>query len=151
MRAINRAINLMLPALALCLAGCADSSSPEAQVRATITAIEAAAEARDVGDVMAHVSTQFRDSDGRDGKELSQYVRGYFIANQSLHLLTRIERIEFPTQDEARALVTVGMVSREAAAADAWNLAAEIRDFDVTFMREGDEWKVTHARRGRAN
>jgi len=44
--------------------------------------------------------------------------------------------------------VTVGMVGREAAEAEAWDLAAEIHDFDVTFMREDGEWKVTHAKWG---
>jgi hypothetical protein len=131
------------------LVGCGDSSSPEAQVRATIAAIEEAAEARDIRDVMEHVSDQFRDGYGRDGKELSGYVRGYFIANQSIHLLSRIESIEFPTQEEARAKVTVGMVGREAADSNAWNLAAEIHDFDVTLMLENGEWKVTHAKWGR--
>jgi hypothetical protein len=134
--------------LGLCVAACGDSQSPEAQVRSTIAAIEAAAEARDVGDVMEHVSDQFRDAYGRDGRELSQYVRGYFIANQSIHLLSRIEHIEFPTADEARAKVMVGMVGRDAAAANAWNLAAEVYDFDVTFMREDGDWKVTHAKWG---
>jgi len=131
------------------LAGCGDSETPETQVRATIAAIEEAAEARDVGGIMEHVSNQFRDAEGRDGTELSRYVRGYFIANQSIHLLSRIESIEFPTPEEARARVVVGMVGRDAAASNAWNLAAEIHDFDVTFMLEDGEWKVTHARWGR--
>lgn len=139
-----------LPALfavaALC--ACGDSDTPEAQVRQTITAMEKAAEARDVGELMEHISAQFRDGYGRDGKELSQYVRGYFIANQSIHLLTRIENIEFPTQEEARAQVTVGMVGRDAAESDAWNLAAEVHDFDVTFLREDGQWKVSHAKWG---
>jgi hypothetical protein len=138
---------LVLTTLGLaCLSGCGDSASPEAQVRQTIAAMEEAAEARDVGDLMEHLSPQFRDSYSRDGKELSQYLRGYFIANQSIHLLTRIESIEFPTQDEARAKVAVGMVGREAAESDSWNLAAEVHDFDVTFMREAGEWKVSYAK-----
>jgi hypothetical protein len=128
------------------LLGCGDADSPEAQVRKTIDAMEHAAEERDVGGVTEHVSAQFRDAYGRDGTELSQYVRGYFIANQSIHLLTRIENIEFPTSDEARAKITVAMVGREADESDAWNLAGEIYDFDVVFMREDDEWKVTYAK-----
>jgi len=131
------------------LAACGDSDSPEAQVRATIDAIEHAAEERDVGGVADHVSEQFRDSYGQDGKELSRYIRGYFIANQSIHLLTRIGNIEFPTSEEARVKVTVAMVGREAAEANAWNLAGEIHDFDVVLRREDDEWKVTYAKWGR--
>lgn len=133
---------LFIIAFAL-LVGCSDPDTPEAQVRATIAAIETAAEARDVGDVMAHISDEFRDSYGRDRQALPRYLRGYFVANQSIHLLTRINRIEFPTQQEARANVTVGMLGRDAA--DSWDLAAEIREFDVTLMRDGDQWKVTYA------
>jgi hypothetical protein len=129
-----------------CLYGCGHADSPEAQVRQTIRAMEEAAEARDVGDLMKQLSPQFRDGYGRDGKELLQYVRGYFIANQSVHLLTRIESIAFPTSDEARAKVTVGMVGREAAEVSSWELAAEVHDFEVTFMREDGRWKVSHAK-----
>ena len=116
--------------VALLCAGCSDSQSPEAQVRATIEAMELAAEDRSTGDLMEHVSTQFRDGYGRDADELSRYVRGYFIANQSVHLLTRIGEIRFPTREEARAQVTVAMVGRDAAEASAWNLAAEVHDFE---------------------
>lgn len=126
--------------------GCADDESPDAQVRATIAAMEAAAEARDVGDLAEHLSPQFRDAHGRDSQELSRYVRGYFVANQSIHLLTRIENIEFPTRDEARASVTVAMVGREAESTNAWNLAGDIHDFDVTMRREDGEWKVVYAK-----
>jgi len=79
-------MRIYIPVLATFLiagsAGCADSDSPEAQVRATIASIEEAAEARDVGGVLEHVSAQFRDGYGQGPSELSRYLRGYFIANQ---------------------------------------------------------------------
>lgn len=136
---------LALLAIAM-LVACGSDGTPEAQVRRTIEAMERAAEERDVGELTQHISPQFRDAYGRDAKELSQYVRGYFIANQSIHLLTRISELEFPTQDEATAKITVAMVSREADETNAWNLGGDVYDFDVTFMREGDEWKVTYAK-----
>lgn len=136
--------SLLFSCCAIVLYGCGAPDSPDAEVRATIASMETAAEARDVGDLMEHVSDEFRDHQGREAKELAQYIRGYFIANQSVHLLTRIESIEFPTQDEARAKVTVGMLGRDAG--DSWDLAAEVRDFDVTFIREGGEWKASYAR-----
>jgi hypothetical protein len=131
-------------ALLFLLAGCGSADDPETQVRKTLDAIEAAAEARDVGDVMEHVSDQFLDAYGRDAQALSRYIRGYFIANQSIHLLTRIRAIEFPSAAEARVQVTVGMLGRQET--DSWDLAAEIRDFDVTFMHQDGAWKVTHVR-----
>ncbi len=128
------------------IAGCADPDSPEAQVRRTIDTMEAAAEARDVGDLMDFIADDFRDGYGRGPDELRRYVQGYFIANQSIHLLTRIEQIDFPHPDEARLHVAVGMVGREAAAANAWNLAADVYDFEVTMRRNGDDWRVIHAK-----
>lgn len=137
----------MLSCIALVLlAGCSSPDSPEVQVRQVIDQMEAAAEARDTGDFMEFVSDNFRDEYGQGPDAAARYARGYFIANQSLHLLTRVNSIEFPAPDEARADISVGMVGREADAATAWNLAADLYDFDVVLRREGDEWKVTYAK-----
>ena len=131
---------------AAALSGCGDADSPEQQVRAVISAIEVAAEERDVSGLMQHVSKNYRDGDGNGPDDASRYVRGYFIANQSIHLLTRVEEVQFLSSEEARANVLVGMVGREAAASGAWDLAADLYEFDVALLREGDEWKVTYAR-----
>jgi hypothetical protein len=130
-------------ALAL-LAGCAGEGSPEQQVRDVIEKMELAAEERDVGDLMEHVSAAYRDAQGQDRAEVSRYVRGYFIANQSVHLLTRIETLEFPSPDEARVKLQVGMAGREGAAG-ATSFTADVQDFDVALVREEGEWKVSYA------
>jgi hypothetical protein len=125
------------------LAGCSDDASPEQQVRTVIDSMELAAEARDVGDLMEHVSAAYRSADGQDRAETSRYVRGYFVANQSIHLLTRIESLEFPAPDEARLKLQVGMAGREGQGAA--NLNADLYDFDVVLVREDGEWKVSYA------
>jgi hypothetical protein len=123
------------------LAACGDKDSPEQQVRAVIEQMEQAAESRSVGDLKAHLSADYRDANGMDAEEAARYARGYFIANQSIHLLTRIEELTFPTDGEARAQVLVGMLGRDAA--DRWDLAAELHTFQIALRREDDEWKVT--------
>lgn len=125
------------------LAACSDKDSPEQQVRAVIEQMEQAAEARDVGDLKAHLSEEYRDANGMGAEEAARYARGYFIANQSIHLLTRIDELTFPTDGEARAQVLVGMVGRDAAAANEWDLAGELRTFKIALRREDGEWKVT--------
>jgi hypothetical protein len=125
------------------LAGCSDDASPEQQVRTVIDSMEVAAEARDVGDLMEHVSAAYRSGDGLDRAEAARYVRGYFVANQSIHLLTRIESLEFPAADEARVKLQVGMTgSGGEGVAD---LSADLYDFDVALVREDGEWKVSYA------
>lgn len=143
--------NLRPPLLALvifALAACGNDDSPEQQVRAVFDRMERAAESRSVGDLMEHVSADYRGANDQHPDEASRYVRGYFIANRSIHLLTRVDQLEFPSDDEARAKVLVGMVGREADSSAAWNLAADLYELDVVLIREGGDWKVTYAEWG---
>jgi hypothetical protein len=130
-------------ALAL-LTACSDAASPEQQVRAVIDSMEVAAEARDVGDLMEHISDNYRDAQGQDRQQAALYARGYFVSNQSLHLLTRIESLEFPAADEARVKLQVGMAGRDGEAGSS-DLSADLHDFDLVLVREGSEWKVSYA------
>lgn len=135
---------LLLAALAA-LTACGDADSPEQQVRQVIDKMETAAEARDVGEFAQHFSAEYRDADGMSAEDAARYARGYFIANQSIHLLTRVEQIEFPLPDEARARVLVGMVGRDADATGNWDLAADLYEFKLSLRQEDGEWKVSFA------
>jgi hypothetical protein len=130
----------------LLLAACGAKDSPETQVRKVIEAMETAAEARKAGDVVEFVSERYQDSYGQAKADAMRYLVGYFLANQSVHLLTRIESLEFPIPEEARVKVSVGMLGREAEAAGDWSLAADLYQFDVTLQLEGGDWKVTNAK-----
>ncbi len=133
----------LLLSAALLIMGCSRPDSPETQVRNTVKAIEAAVEARDVGEVMTFISLDFRDGYGQGPDELRRRLYGYFIANQSIHLLARIDQLDFPTAGEARLKVTVGMAGRDAGSAASWDLAADVRHYDITMRTEGGDWKVT--------
>ena len=126
------------------LTACSDAASPEQQVRAVIDSMEVAAEARDVGDLMQHLSDNYRDAQGQDRQQAALYARGYFISNQSVHLLTRVESLEFPAPDEARVKLQVGMAGRGGETGQG-GLSADLHDFDLVLVREGDEWKVSYA------
>jgi hypothetical protein len=130
----------------LALSGCGAPDSPEAQVRKIVDRMEAAAEHRSTSDMLELVSDHYQDEYGGSKQEASQYLRGYFITNQSIHLLTRVNSIEFPIPEEARVKVSVGMLGREAEAAGNWNLAADLYDFDVTLKLEDGDWKVAYAK-----
>jgi len=136
---------VLLLAASFTLTACGDADSPEQQVRQVIDRMEVAAEARDVSELVEHLSSEYRDANGMSPDEAARYARGYFIANQSIHLLTRVEEIEFPLADEARARVLVGMVGRDADAAGQWDLAADLYEFKVSLRQEDGEWKVTFA------
>lgn len=144
MRAARTAGRCLLP-VALLIAGCGHRESPEDAVRAVIDAAEAAAEARDAPALFELVAPDYLDSRGNGAEEIRRYLYGYLIAHQSIHLLTRVDTIEFPATDLARVRATVGMVGTEAEAAGAWDLAADLYEFDVTLAFEGGSWRVTRA------
>lgn len=133
--------------MAAALAGCGSRSTPEDELRAVMAQAEAAAEDRDAADLLGLVAADYRDDRGNDAGEIGRYLRGFLIANQSIHLLTRVDDIEIMGEGVARVRATVGMLGREAAAGgDAgWDLAGSVYEFDLTFARDDGEWRVTRA------
>jgi hypothetical protein len=132
-------------AVAVLTAGCGREESPETQVRTVIAAGEVAAEARDLGGILELVSPAFRDANGGGPDELKQYLRGYFLMHQSVHLLTRVESVEFPYRDYARVQLKVGMLGRESAGATSLDLAADVKEIVLELALEDDEWRVVRA------
>lgn len=127
------------------VAGCGREVSPEEQVRAVIAAGEAAAEERDLAGILEHVAPAFRDANGGGAEELKRYLRGYLVMHQSVHLLTRVESVEFPYRDYARVQLKVGMLGRETADSASLDLAAEVKDVVLELALEDDGWKVVRA------
>jgi hypothetical protein len=139
------ALVTVLAAGLLALAACSRPDSPEAELRAVIATAKEAAEARDASALFDLIAPDYRDAQGYGADELKRYIRGWLIAHQSVRLLTRVNSLEFPAEDLAQAQVTVAMLGREADAENAWDLAADVYEFDLTLAREGGDWRVTRA------
>ena len=131
--------------LAAGLAGCSPAPSPEDEIRDVVAGAERAAEARDARALRDLVADDYRDGRGNGAEEIRRFVHGYLVAHQSVHLLVRIEEIELPAADLARLRATVAMVGKEADSASAWDLAADVYEFDVTLARESGDWRVIRA------
>ena len=127
------------------LAACSRERSPEDQIRDVVTAAEKGAEARDLSEVMGLVSDRYSDLQGQDKAAVRELMRGYFLINQSIHLLTRAEDIRFETDDIATARVSVGMLGRQDDSAGDWSLAADVYEFDLRFLREDEAWRLQSA------
>ncbi|HSD73476.1 MAG TPA: hypothetical protein VLB75_01825 [Steroidobacteraceae bacterium] len=136
-------VALLLPFLML--AACGRERSPEDQIRDVVTTAEKGAEARDLSEVMGLVSDRYSDLQGHDKAAVREIMRGYFLINQSIHLLTRAEDIRFETDDIATARVIVGMLGRQDDSAGDWSLAADVYEFDLRFLREGEAWRLQSA------
>jgi hypothetical protein len=130
---------------ALAAAGCGDQQTPDARVRAVIAAGEAAAEARDLSGILEHVAPAFRDAQGGGREELKQTLRGYLVTHPSVHLLTRIDSVEFPYRDLARVKLTVGTLGTGSTEAAGFDLAADVHDVVLELQFEDDAWRVVRA------
>ena len=120
------------------LCACSARESDEEKVRAVITRMENAAEARDTSDVLAWVADDYSDSQGLDRTELASYLRGYFLAHPKIELMVSVENLEFPADGLARAQITVtrlGLGDTDRAS------------FKVEFRRSGGAWRVSRAER----
>ena len=132
--------------LTLLASACGSPATPDSQVRAVITNGEEAAEARDLSGLMDLVSPAYQDGQGAGREDLKQYLRGYLVTHQSIHLLVKVGSVEFPYRDMAKVSLTLGTLGREAAGSTAFDLAGDVYDVDLELQFDDGQWQVTRAR-----
>jgi hypothetical protein len=130
------------------VAGCG-TSDPEAEIRALLTAAEEAAEARDVGFFADLVGEGYRDSRGQDRAELMRTLRGYFIANQRIEIVSRVDEVVLEGSDAASAVVHAGLLGRRSGAGLA-GVDADLYRFELELVNDGGDWKIIGADVSRA-
>jgi len=123
------------------LVACSSATSDEQRVREIIASAEAAAESRDVGDVLDLVGADYTDAQGNTRDSLRGFLRVFFAAHPKLELATGIDSLEFPVDGLARARITVRGLDL-----DRLN-AGESVELDVELRRAGGEWRVVRADR----
>lgn len=133
-----RALLILSLASALALAACGARSSDEEQVRELLASAEESAEARDSSDVLDLVADDYSDAQGLDKAALGNFLRAYFLSHPKLELVVNVERVDFPADGLAQAIVSVATL--ELANPDMQRLAVELR-------RRDGEWRVVRADR----
>lgn len=125
----------------------AEPESPEAQVRTLIQRAEAAAEEKRVKALKQLVSESYSDGHGRDKEAIEGLLTYYFLRNQSIHLLTRVQSLEFPEPARCRATVFVAMAAKPIPNIDQLTrIRADLYRFDLSIRDEGSgDWRVTRA------
>lgn len=130
----------------LAFAGCSETETPEARLRALIASAEQAAENKQGRVLRGFVSDAYRDPDGRDRRTVDAILRLVLLRHESIHLLTRISEIGFPGQGRADAVVYVAMAGRPIAGpAQLASMRASLYRFELGFIDEDGEWRVVSA------
>jgi len=128
-----------------------DSETPEAQVRALIALGEAAAEKKETKVLRDTISEKYSDSQGQDKKAVESILRYYFLRNESIHLLTRIQSITASEPKQMQAIVFVAMAGAPIAnSQELENIRASLHRFEITFLQEDGKWRVVRAEWRRA-
>ena len=141
---------LLAAVVAAALTGGCGTSDHEAEIRALLAAAEEAAEARDAGFFGDLIAEEYRDASGNDRDALLRMVRGFFLANQRVEVVTRVNEIVVEGADAARAVMHAGMLGQRSGAELLAGIDAELYRFDLELVNEGGEWQIIGAqwRRG---
>ena len=134
-----------IPSLLAVLASGCGAGDPEVEIRAMLAAAEAAAEARDVGFFGDVLGDNYRDARGNDREEMLRTLRGLFIANQRIEIVSRVDEIVIEGGDAARAVVHAGMVGRRTNAALIDGVDADLYRFELELVNDGGNWQVIGA------
>jgi len=134
---------------AVLVVGCG-AKDPEAEIRALLAAAEGAAEARDVGFFGDVLSDSYRDAHGKDREETLRMLRGFFIANQRIEIVSRVDEVVLEGADAARAVVHAGMIGQRAGAPILGGVDGDLYRFELELVNEGGEWRIIGASVDRA-
>lgn len=144
----NRRMKPLSPAGALAMAlfaGCGAADDPETEIRALLAAAEEAAEARDTGFFGDLVGDGYRDAQGNDREQLLRMVRGYFIANQRIEIVSRVDEVVLEGADAARAVVHAGMAGQRSGGDLFAGVNADLYRFELELVRSGGDWHIIGA------
>jgi len=141
--------NLALLLAATLAAGCG-AEDPEADIRALLAQAEDAAEARDAGFFGALLGDAYRDTRGNGRDEAMRMLRGYFLANQRIEIVSRVDEVVLEGSDAARAVVHAGMVGQRAGAGMLAGVDGDLYRFELELVNDGADWRIIGADFGRA-
>ncbi|MBL4671157.1 MAG: hypothetical protein JKX81_02765 [Arenicella sp.] len=131
-------------ATALTVVACSEqpSLSDEDKVRATLNAIEVAAEQRSLSSMLEHISSSYRDYEGNDYKKIQSIMQFQLIKNQSINIFSKIRELQI-VGDAATVEMSVAMASRNVDLSSQSNrLRADTHRFSILLVREKQNWKI---------
>jgi len=130
--------------VALWLGACgAPAEGPEEALRSWVRQGAAFAEARDRGELVDMISPNYTDARGNSRDDIDKLFRLYFLRQQNVALITRIEEIEVYGGSAAKLVLSVGMAGKNDSA---FGFSADAFEFEMEFELDDDEWLLTSAR-----
>lgn len=134
----------LLAAFAVLACGCS-AEDPATVIEQLIEATESAAESRDTGHFRGLIADSYVDSRSNDRERLINLVRGYFLAHQSIDVLTRIESVELRGEDAAEVVVLAGVLARRPGEGLLDGFDGRLYRFELELVEYDGDWQIIGA------
>jgi hypothetical protein len=128
------------------LAACGGpAEGPEEAIRSWVRQGQEFAEAKDRRELVDMISPAYTDGRGNSRDDIENMFRLYFLRQNSVALITRIEELNVYGDTAAELILTVGMAGTNDGT---FGFSADAFRFEMEFELDDDEWLLTSARWG---
>lgn len=132
--------------LSVWLCGCGGpAEGPEEALRKWVTQGRELAEAKDRRALVRMISPNYTDARGNSRDDIEDRFRIYFLRQNKVALVTRIEELNVYADSAAELVLSVGMAGTNDGVL---GFSADAYRFEMEFELEDDEWLLTSARWG---
>lgn len=144
----RRTIMLRVSAGLICalLAACGEpQGTPEEAVRAWVADGEVAVKSKDRRGLVDMISASYADARGNERKDIGNMMRFYFLRQQNVAVLTKIDQVTIHGDSAADVSLTVGLAGTNSGTL---GLSADAFRFELELEYDGDDWLLIGARWG---
>lgn len=121
------------------------SESPEDAIRAWVQDGHVAAEAKDRRALLDMISPSYADARGNSRDDIGNMMRFYFLRQNKVVLISRVDELEVFADSAANLVVQVGMAG---ANDNLLGFSADAYRFEMELERDGSDWLLIAARWG---
>jgi hypothetical protein len=139
-------LRLSIPLICAVLAGCGGpSGTPEEAVRAWVADGEVAAESKDRRGLVDMISESYADARGNERQDIGNLMRFYFLRQENVAILTKVDNVAMHGDSAAEVSLTVGLAGMNDSL---FSLSANAFQFELELEFDGDDWLLIGARWG---
>ncbi len=139
------AVFCVIFALIFGVAACSEETEHD-KIKKVIADVQVAGEAKDIKQVMTHVSDAYSDPRGNNAERIRSLLRGYFLYYPKIRIY--LNSLEIFVEDTSARAVFQAVLTHSEKTGSLQDLIPQslgVWDFDVTLKKESGKWKVMSA------
>ena len=121
------------------------AEGPDEAIRSWVRQGQEYAEAKDRRELVDMISPAYTDARGNSRDDIENLFRFYFLRQNKVALITRIEELRVFGDSAAELVLAVGMAGTNDGT---FGFSADAYRFEMQFELQDDEWLLTSARWG---